>query len=375
MQKTIQLSTLAFLLLLVSTPLFAYEKELKGILNAKELKRIASAEKLIAKGDAIIKETASLDAEIDKLKNADGRIKTRKINKLNRQLAEKKIKASLFYNDGYKKYIDVLDDRLKVLEKAGNPIAKQIRSDIKGLEKKVRKQYNKSKNMSSPENMVELIELAQENQNKAIELQSKCLLSLTEHQIQEDNLELAVQPSTEDTTQVTEAVLADLDSTALITDEVLELPEATLTSPTNAAAATGAITASTAAVVIASDQNSETDLISEPAIKEEFGPVSEVIEEPTAAAKEVNTDVFLTVQFMADKKKATEAQIANVYKGNAEVIEMNINGWYKYSVGKHESLEQAKSMMKTENIKGFIVAYNKKQRISVKEAVSLLNGE
>jgi hypothetical protein len=104
---------------------------------------------------------------------------------------------------------------------------------------------------------------------------------------------------------------------------------------------------------------------------EEPHVTEEVITVPVVA----DPDVFLTIQFMADKKKATQEQISNVYSGNKEVIEMNVNDWFKYSVGKYQTLDKAKADMQAENIKGFIVAYNKNERISVKEAVTILNGE
>ena len=382
MRKTIQLSTIAFLIMLIGMPINANAKELKSILNEKELKRISSAESLIAKGDAIIKESEDLKAEVEKLKNADGRIKTGKINKRNKQISEKKVKASLYYNDGYKKYIDVLDDRLKELEKAGNSSAKQTRDDIKDLEKKARKQYNKAKNLTSAENMVELIELAQENQNKAIELQSKYLLSFTDEIEDEPAPFLVAEQVVEDTISTEVTVPVELsETTTSISNDIVEVGTAAASNP-NMATTVGIAGVGTAALATELDANSTAinevgdqappqELI----IKEEVAPVSEAIEEPIIAMPPTNLDVYLTIQFMADRKKATEEQIASIYNGRGEIIEMNVNDWYKYSVGKYQNLEDAKADMSAEKIKGFIVAYNKKQRISVKEALTLLNGE
>ena len=355
---------------------------LKSILTSKEVKRLESAEKLISKGDDIIETTQSLEKEIETLKNADGRIKTGKINKRSKQIAQKKVQASLYYQDGYKKYIDVLDDRLKELEKSGNSEAKQIRDDSKNLEKKAKKQYNKAENLSSSEKMVELIDLAQENQKKAIELQSKCLISLIESDEDEAPLLAENQVTEEDTTIITpeeieapieEELAVQSDSvavTAIVEDQVIEslTAENTVTAPV----ATAAVV-STPLVISTDTIASET-----PVIAEEL-TVAETTEQLIIAEEAVptvsNPDVFLTIQFMADKKKATDDQIARVYNGTKEVIEMNVNDWFKYSIGKYQNLEKAKADMQTENIKGFIVAYNKNERISVKEAVTILNGE
>ncbi len=370
--------TLTLLLSFLCTPsLHASEKELKSILNEKELKRIESAEKLITKGDSYIKETVELEKEVKSLQNADGRIKTRKINKYNKKIAEVKTKAALYYQDGYKKYIDVLDGRLKDIEKSGNSEAKQTRDDIKALEKKARKQYNKAENMSSPEKVIELLELAQSNQQKAIELQTASLISLSEI-IEPEAALIAEEPIALDSTTVEPLVIEEpvtetSDSIMITTSDIAEMvtpaetPVSTATFPTTtvstAAIATAAIATPTDSVIVVDTPvvESPQETITEPVVIEETTPV--------------NPDVFLTIQILADKKQATAAQLSSLYNGDNEVIEMNVNDWYKYSVGKFQDLDKAKANMKAEGIKGFIVAYNKNQRISVKEAVTLLNGE
>jgi hypothetical protein len=353
------------LVALFAAPIQAFDSNFSKLLNSKELKRLESAEKLIAKGDAFINETKELEKEVEQLKNADGRIKTGKINKRNKKIAQIKTKAALYYEDGYKKYIDVLDDHLKVLEKSGNSEAKQTRKDIKSLEKKARKQYNKAENLSSPEKAVELLELAQQNQKEAIEIQTKCIFSLSES-IEDEPVLITEEVNVVDSTlieTVTAEALPEQQDTIAITTEVpaepagIEIPEAPV------------VTAATLAAPTVSDNSLMVNESETPAVEATQVPV--IAEEP----KVVNPDIFLTIQIMADKKKASSEQINSIYSGNKEVIEMAINDWYKYSVGKYQSIEKAKADMKSENIKGFIVAYNKNERISVKEAVTLLNGE
>ncbi len=375
MHKILQLSILVILSVLISMPLFAYEKKLNDILNSKELKKISSAEKLIAKGDAIIKQTEVLEIEIEKLKNANGRVKTGKINKCSKQIAEKKVKASLYYKDGYKKYIDVLDNRLKILDKSGNFLAKEIRNDIKVLEKKARKQYNKAENLSSPEKTIELLELAQENQKKAIDLQKKCILSLSKTHKEEPVL--VAEQTVKDSTSIAKATVSEQESTNPLTTNKLSLLSTDLSNGSNATTTTGALAVSTAAVVVdpfnETNKAAPSEITQSEMIREKSAPANEPVEEALIENQTTNAEVFLTIQFMADKKKATDAQISSIYSGNKEVIEMNISNWYKYSVGRYKSIEEAQADMKAENIKGFIVAYYKKQRISVKKAVSLLN--
>jgi len=374
----ILLTLVSTLFLLTSFSLKADNKELKTLLSAKEVKRLESAEKLIKKGDAYIESAQDFEKEIEALKNADGRVKSGKINKLNKKIAQKKVQASLFYQDGYKKYIDVLDDHLKELEKSGNSVAKQTRDDSKSLEKKARKLYNKAENMSSAEKMVELIELAQENQNKAIDLQSKCLISLIDQNqaVEEELMAEASMP--EDTVAVMPLIVDEpKEELALQTDTTLlntpSVQSNLMVETTPPPAATPSI--AVAAAIPVTDVASADSLMVAPPVETVEAMEPPVEEAPVVEPAVANPDVFLTIQFMADRKKANNEQIASLYSGNKEVIEMNVNDWFKYSVGKYQNLEQAKADMQAENIKGFIVAYNKKQRISVKEAVSILNGE
>ncbi len=73
-------------MILLTSSKTAANKDVKDVLSSKEIKRIESAEKLISKGDALIKQTQDIEKEIDALQNADGRIKTGKIKKLNKKI-------------------------------------------------------------------------------------------------------------------------------------------------------------------------------------------------------------------------------------------------------------------------------------------------
>ncbi len=322
------------------------------------MKRIESAGKLIGKGDKFKDQTLDLEQKIEVLQNAEGRIKKRKIKKYNKKITDIKIKASFYYKDGYKRYIDVLDDHLKKMDKAGNSEAKQSREDVKTLEKKARKLYNKAENKSSAEKMLALIEEAQANQQQAIELHKKCLISLNE--------------ATEEPELIAEASADTLQTT---TDQQEDLPVAkdtastsldTFVADTNSAASTAPLSTSVSAAPPVAIGSISSPEISSPASNNEALPNNNEVAHPT---------VFFTIQIMADKQKASAEQLKLLYSGNLEIVEMHVNDWYKYSVGRYQDIEKAKSTLSEENIKGFIVAYNKNQRIPVKEAVAIINGE
>jgi hypothetical protein len=84
--------------------------------------------------------------------------------------------------------------------------------------------------------------------------------------------------------------------------------------------------------------------------------------------------LFFAIQIMADRIKVTQDRLDRVYFGTRKISENIGDGWYRYKVGKFDSYSEAKSAMKEENIKGFIVAYKGTERIPVAEAIKIMGG-
>ena len=84
-------------------------------------------------------------------------------------------------------------------------------------------------------------------------------------------------------------------------------------------------------------------------------------------------DTYFTIQIMADRKKATSDQIKRIYSGALKVDEIIGEGWFRYSIGRFSSHEEAVKVMKSENVKGFVVAYSQSKRITIGEAKKLLS--
>lgn len=378
MLKSITKSTFIFILFCLPVMSNGQKNELKNYLSEKENKKIASSEKLIKKGDEIIGKISSLEEEVNALKNTEGRIKTRKINKLNKQIADAKLKAAVYFEDGYEKHLNVLDKRIKAMEKEGHSDATQTRNEVKALEKKANKQYNKAERLSSPDEMVEMVELAQENQNKAIEIQEAFLLSAL-------NIESQDEIIAETTASVEEATVEPTDSISANNQPPVEntLNEQTTTEAVEpivepASVATSVSTPLGNAALVGAGAATVAVVATEPEPSPVETTLNEEIEQPVVAEAEEETtsevkDVFLSIQFLADKEKATESQIKQAYSGNLKVIEKVGSGWYRYSVGQFTDATTARETMQKEGIKGFIVAYNKDVRISVKEALEIIN--
>ena len=93
-------------------------------------------------------------------------------------------------------------------------------------------------------------------------------------------------------------------------------------------------------------------------------------EEKTVEPKKA---VYFTVQILADKKPVSDSKIRTIYKGSLPVVENQGDGWYRYSLGKFDSYPAAKKALAESQVKGYVVAYKNSDRISVREAISLIS--
>lgn len=99
---------------------------------------------------------------------------------------------------------------------------------------------------------------------------------------------------------------------------------------------------------------------------EQKNPVEPTDKRETA---EKSADLFYSIQFMAVRSAATENEIRDVYGGPLPVIKNRSDGWYRYSAGKFDTLEEA---MKQKGIYGFVVAFRNDERISISQAKQLI---
>lgn len=349
------------------------EKAVVEKLSEKDRNKVAKAEKLLSKGILILKEASGYDVEIAAMKDVEGRLKMRKINKLEKKSNSIKIKASKYLQDGYKKKVKVYESVLKDSRKLNPQLASRLKEVEFNSDKKIKKSkklYRKANDMASKSKAVEYFEIGHKNYQEAIVLLCEGLAVVFEIEPREVVNDAVAE---KDTLQVDESS---------IEKEVETVPEGNATDSTevtttnaiaNPAVTGGVVAATTAAAVVAVSKDTVSDE-NDSAVKE---TEEEVIAEDTTSLDaepqdEKSGDVFFTIQFMADKKSVSPAQLKAKYVGDKEVIEMNTDGWYRYSVGKFTNLEEAKGVMKTEGIKGFIVAYKNGERITVSDALELL---
>ncbi|MCU4164103.1 SPOR domain-containing protein [Carboxylicivirga caseinilyticus] len=106
----------------------------------------------------------------------------------------------------------------------------------------------------------------------------------------------------------------------------------------------------------------------------EEAPIPVVVEKiPEKTVQQPET--YFSIQIIADKTTVSESRLKIVYKGSRKIIMNEGDGWYRYSIGKFKSFEEANSVMKSEGIKGFVVAYSDGKRITTSQAKTILNSK
>lgn len=85
-----------------------------------------------------------------------------------------------------------------------------------------------------------------------------------------------------------------------------------------------------------------------------------------------NATTFFSVQINASKTRLAPAQLATYYSGKYKVVLTEADGYFRYSVGKFLSVEDAQKVIVQEKIKGYIVGYLNNSRVSVAEVTKAL---
>ncbi len=93
---------------------------------------------------------------------------------------------------------------------------------------------------------------------------------------------------------------------------------------------------------------------------------------PVVEPKPPPVTIFFTIQILSKTSPATEEQLKKIYPGPEKPFLMKNNGYYRYVVGRFDTLFEAKVFQNQHQVEGFIVAYKDGEKISIQEAVDLL---
>ncbi len=376
------------LLIVISGSMFAQSNEDAVLKNIPErsAKKIAKAEKLLEKGNRILQEAKKYDDEIEANK---AKYSKHKVRKLTGKSVKIKMKAAPYLEDGYKKKTKTLLKVLKDMRKVNPQLASRLKEAEVNSGKKIKeakKLYRKGDDLSSKDKSVEYFDSGNKALAEAIDLMIEGLGLVY-------NVGGDKNAASAETVKDSIITKNDTEEPTITVEKEASAEASTVTaveSPNTVAAATAASTGVVAAGAVANENSKKVADDQQDIVPAENAKVAEgenagltgVTAGSEAAVKDTVTaektdgkdplNVFFTIQFIADKKPVSEEVLKSKYSGDQEIVKMESDGWYRYSAGKFIDLQKAKVVMKSEDIRGFIVAYKNGKRITISEAIALL---
>ncbi len=352
-------------------------------------KKINKIEKYFRKATLTMSKATGYERQINDIQTNSRRAQTRKVSKLEEKKMQKAIEAFYIYQQAHKKLFKLYRKNLKQFREKSTLPDEGIR-----LEKSSSTSYKKSKKFRRKAENKGEIEKAYPLFTNAYDLEIEAInyqIDAFTHYQSTAALPLAETP--------TEEVIAAVDSTAVITtpeavaDSVLsvapelppdELPDTATFKIDNTALEDSLPEALieekiVIPLLIAETEEQadsftivETDTL-EVLMDQPDSTEAEPIEIIPVAEPEIPpVIVFFTIQILSKSSPATDEQLKQIYTGPGKPYLMKSNGYYRYVVGRFDTLFEAR-VFKTQNqVEGFIVAYKNGEKISVQEAVDLL---
>jgi len=305
-------------------------------LNSGESAQIASAKKNIAKGDKLNSQIREEDKKLKKYSK-----KQKKLEKKATNAKFLRIKQALYYDKGYKMIYDVYNEKIANVsfiyeddEARANELLDEAETDMSTAKRKIqtyrnvnekdlKKKYSYSKVKSD---MSSVVNTEVSAIKKVIEAYSIYLEQEQKKQLEEEERRVWNNAQSENTILAYQSYLDEYPS----------------------------------GKYASSARQRISDL-------EEAARLAKEQEEKTRGL----AGVHFEVQIAASKKVIPKWQLQKIYKGAEQIKQRNYDGWFKYSVGNFQTYDEAKSYVRTTNVRGaFVVAYKNNQKIDIKEAVS-----
>ncbi len=307
-------------------------------LPAKYQKRLKQGESLLRKGDKYFGKADAVNREIESLEGS-GKSGQLKITRLQERRQRLQRTAGTYIEDAHRKQYRTLR---KALKNEFLVAYQQVKNSANEKFKEAAVVRRKAENLSFRYNSAEL-------QQKAAGIEMEAL-------------ELLLAKMQEMSVVVREDTSSDrmVDSFKLPPDSLPGAKELT----------TDELAIETDTGIADIDTVAEVQADAEPLNIETIESV-EATEEPVNTRQPVKAEpeVFFSIQILASRVPLAEEKIRTAYNGKLQVFDTKSEGWYRYSAGRFPTLEATKEAISREAISGFIVAYRKDQRITIKEAL------
>ncbi len=114
-------------------------------------------------------------------------------------------------------------------------------------------------------------------------------------------------------------------------------------------------------------------IMKDPNVHEPPTDIFATVNSETAIDSSVFKEIIFKVQIAAHTVPLSDEYLNIIYKGDIPIDMIYEEEWYKYSIGRYRTLEEAEATRRESNIKkAFVVAYSEGKKINTQEAVSLL---
>lgn len=342
----------------------------KSTLSQSVVRKIAMADKKIAKGDAVVSKKEKYIRQIEAIE-AQGKSSSGKMKRLQTKSNKIVVSSASFYKEGYEKKYNTYKKVVSGGVKGGTlqQDAVSIMNKAKGEYKSGRKLRRKLNNQSDVNRAADMLLDANKVEANAIGTLIKATDTFLQKEIESEPTAEELESRMDSTDIVVEAVVPAPDSELALADsagiaqmDVITQPDALLGADSTLVPAL-LLPALTQDSSIMSIDSIMTNMAVEPLVEDAVLIASKAEESP---------QVYFSVQFLADKNAVSKDRLMKIYDGPFEVLEHVADGWYRYSFGKFPSVNEAKEMKTRSGVQGYVVAYLNKERITIKEASDML---
>ena len=122
------------------------------------------------------------------------------------------------------------------------------------------------------------------------------------------------------------------------------------------------------------DDEEINEIYKNPAVNEPPDDIYATIDTTTKVDPNLKKDIIFKVQIAAHTVPITEEYLRSIYKGTMPIDMIYEDNWYKYSIGRYKTFDEADKTLQECNVrKAFIVAYQGGKKLTIQEAVDMLN--
>lgn len=340
---------------LTSAQDFSGRAEIRKILGSSDIKKLDKADKTIKEANALMMSTAKLDKEAEQLRamaQASGNEKAKKDNekkaeKIEVKSAKSKMDASKDFAKANATYFAVYKDNFKLVRsKVENDEAKlnkgkELETEANTLYKKAETKRNQSLKISDPIKAALILGEADELESLAIE-----------KQINAYGIYLGWYTEKEEVSENNENTTIDSENVNI---ESNDLPDYTNNENTK------------------TENTTTENKTSENTTNNQVNTGDDKKVDNSTTKTNTNTgDVIYKIQIAASRTTLPLTRLREIYPSNDLINNELEDGWYKYSVGKFSTYEEASKYKAKMGVKdAFIIAYKN----GVKVNIATLNPE